>query len=647
MKCLEYVYCIVLIESIIDTSNEMKSLASISLLLLCVSLVGQSKSAPVDSLISEMDQKVYSEPAEMVVVGNDALRIALSSKKDSTIAAVQQRLGLAHQLLGNYDSAKHYLFQSNDYWNETSNDLEIANTSNTLGIVFDEQGKDDEAIKYYLDALRLYEKLEDQMGKAKVYNNLGIIHKKNNRFDKVVEYYGLALEIYREVDHTFGIAATTGNIGSAMLETKEYESSIEYSLESIEGYKASGIDQYIPYSLENIGLAYKGLGRLKEADEYHRQAFALYEKYGNQKEAAFTLGSRAQIKYDLNDLDSARILAEKAYQRAAAINVLEEMKRSSEVLIKSLLKRNQNGADYFFRYLAHADSLTNQNRNKAIAEMQERYETEKKEREIEALQAEAELKDLRNSQNILMFVGLLIVGALLIVGMILNTKRRNYKLRAVHSEEKQRLLQNRFRAVIEAEENERKRIAQELHDGLGQLLSAARMSISSLDEEEKNAQVKNSLELVDSAVGEVRTISHNLLPRALEKQGLVAALKEQVRRVNEANQVQVILEASEPEVDQSIKTALYRIIQEVINNALKYADANEITVKMDWQDNNVSLNILENGRGFDTSKIEETTGIGWQNIFSRVEVMGGKIEIQSEINNGTRVTIFVPNGGKH
>ena len=202
----------------------------------------------------------------------------------------------------------------------------------------------------------------------------------------------------------------------------------------------------------------------------------------------------------------------------------------------------------------------------------------------------------------------------------------------------------RFKAVLETEDKERKRIAQDLHDGLGQLLSTARLNVASLEDAVENDDDesriwKNSLNLIDEACTEVRNISHAMMPNVLIQKGIKNALQELVDKINASGQLNVDLNFKQFDDDLSEihKVAVYRIVQEVLNNTIKHAEATKATVKLETVNSNLFLHISDNGMGFDLNQIENSSGIGWKNIQSRIETMNGTMNIQSR--NGSTIEI--------
>ena len=228
-----------------------------------------------------------------------------------------------------------------------------------------------------------------------------------------------------------------------------------------------------------------------------------------------------------------------------------------------------------------------------------------------------------------------------------------YRIQRVRSEKEQLLLElnnlqaQRFKNVIEAVEGERKRIAIDLHDSLGQLLSTAKLNVSVWGDQVAEGDEENyetSMKLLDQACNEVREISYTMMPSTLIRLGFIAALKELAANVNMADKMKVTLDVSEysGRLDETKGISLYRICQEILNNAIRYSEAEDITIKITENSERLFLFIKDNGVGFDTNKLNDSSGIGWSNIFSRISMLNGHIRVFSDRSSGTSVHIDIP-----
>jgi two-component system NarL family sensor kinase len=323
----------------------------------------------------------------------------------------------------------------------------------------------------------------------------------------------------------------------------------------------------------------------------------------------------------------------------------EGMLWSQKSLVLSYIicgEKNKTYSEYS-KFIKLQDSLFKVETAEKAARYRELYETEKKEKEnaLKDLQLKEEAR--RRKTLTIGFIS----GIILLASIFLLLYNR-YKLKKKNETEK-RLAEEqllRFKSVIDAEEKERERIARELHDGVGHLLSSAKLNVSAIENvsDENTDLVNHSMKIIDEALEETRTISHNLMPSALQELGFAAAIKQLVRKINAAGKIKVELNNEEliPQIEKTKATALYRIIQEVLNNMLKHSQADKIEIDFSNDQNKQVLQITDNGKGFDATTIKDSSGIGWKNIFSRAEMISGNMQVNSVIGKGTTVTVETP-----
>jgi signal transduction histidine kinase len=199
-------------------------------------------------------------------------------------------------------------------------------------------------------------------------------------------------------------------------------------------------------------------------------------------------------------------------------------------------------------------------------------------------------------------------------------------------------------SLLEGEDNERKRIAGELHDGLGVLLSSASIFFSNLEEDtdpEREKNLQNARELVEKANVEVRRISHNMMPMVLSRFGLKAALEDMVDKVSGDLSIHLSVKVSKS-LPESIAFMLYRLTQELLNNTLKHAEATAVAISCSLKDNNVHFQYKDNGKGFDMKDKDKGDGIGLSGLHNRVEFLKGSMKFQSAPGQGVKVEIIFP-----
>jgi signal transduction histidine kinase len=219
-------------------------------------------------------------------------------------------------------------------------------------------------------------------------------------------------------------------------------------------------------------------------------------------------------------------------------------------------------------------------------------------------------------------------------------------------EDSRRLTEKMFlNAIIQTEEKERKRFAKDLHDGMGPLLSSVKMSVSSLvahikPEDATREIVENTELVINEAIKSLKEISDNLSPHVLNNFGLVRALSNFTNKINITKTIRITLitELKEERFDSNVEVVLYRVICELINNTIKHAQAKKIHISLTREDEYLTIIYKDDGKGFDVTKVIEqpaSSGMGFSNIYSRINSLKGEINIESENKKGTLVTIKV------
>ncbi|MPQ45395.1 PAS domain S-box protein [Marinifilum sp. N1E240] len=201
-------------------------------------------------------------------------------------------------------------------------------------------------------------------------------------------------------------------------------------------------------------------------------------------------------------------------------------------------------------------------------------------------------------------------------------------------------------AVIEAEENERKRFATDLHDSIGPLLSSINLYLSALSKSklsERNEQIiSSSREIVNETLINIKEISNNLSPHVLNDFGLVNAINSFISKINLSKTINITLDSKnlEERINQQIEVVIYRVITELINNTIKHAEANNIQISLSRENNSLNLIYIDDGKGFDPDEINsESTGMGLYNILSRIKSLNGSHNIQSNPETGGMIAV--------
>ncbi len=299
---------------------------------------------------------------------------------------------------------------------------------------------------------------------------------------------------------------------------------------------------------------------------------------------------------------------------------------------------------------AMKDSLYQKDNLRQMEFRQARYNYDAKQQEVNKLETERKIQQLQIARkNTLNYV---LAGSALALIVISLLGYRNYR-------SKQKLQQQRIaeletqqqltatEAVLKGEEQERTRLAKDLHDGLGGMLSGIKFSMNSMKGNlimtPENAQAfERSMDMLDSSIKEMRRVAHNMMPEALVKFGLDTALKDFCNDINQSGALKINYQSIGLEnggIEQTTAITIYRIVQELINNTMKHAAATTAIVQVTKSNNQIAVTVEDDGNGFDPVILQGAKGIGWTNIQSRVDFLKGTLDVQSAAGKGTSVHI--------
>ncbi len=575
--------------------------------------------------------------------GHKVLKAAQKVGLRDVEADALRSIATTFQAKGDYEPALAYAFQALGLSKELGDKLKIAHCYNIIGMVYDQQGNFPAALSHYRDAYDIYKALGQEEWLAMIATNLGILFKGQGEYKKVIPYYREAYAIYTKIGFPIEAVFCETNLGSVFYYTQQYDSCVYYSLKAEKALAKHNYTQIQAVAQGNAGLGYFGLGKIPEARQYLEKALAGHRKNDNKKEIAFTLIHLSKVYNKLKLHHQAFELLLEAKQLAQQIGSSKEVMDASE-LLAAYHKARQDYRQALSEYIDYSnvkDTLFNQEKMQAITNYQFQYDTEKKEQQIELLSRETAIQQLQLKQRTLLLI--FVIGFLSIVAVTVYLWQNRRK---IHSEAK--LQRDAAKQVLQAEERERRRIATDLHDGVGQMLSAALLNLNqSLDEIPSGSEMRLSVEkaqtLLSESYDEMRSISHQMMPNALLKAGLASSIREFVEKINGPKiKVQLDVIGLNHRLDEQTETVLYRSIQEAVNNVVKHAEASQLILQLIKDEDGVTVTIEDNGKGFDMKKLGRATGIGLRNIYSRIALINGTVDIDSAIGKGTLFVIHIP-----
>ena len=594
---------------------------------------------------------VTTDAAQAYPYGKQAIEIAEKSNFKRGLCQAYNNMGIIYDQKGQTDSALFYYNISLKLSQKIGNFNRQAAALSNIGYVYWSQGNYDKALDYTLKALAIYDTGSNYMSKAICIEHIAMIYHDLKDYPNSIKFHRLAIPIYQQANDELDIGNAYCNLALNYLESSK--DSMVFYLKKAEVIFLKYEDHWaLGHVYNNIGGVYIEMRKPDPALLYLAKARKEHASVSDERGMCSTqmsLGMAWLIK-------NKALIAKNYVDTAISMSIKMDMKESLAEAYHdyALVYAHLGVFDSVTKYLGKEtwlrDSLFSGEKTKAIADMQTKYDTEKKDLEIAKHKAELEIKDKEAAiKNIIIFSIIGLVCLLCIVAYLFYNKKRieqQAKLDLEISHQKE----IRTKSIIETEEKERIRIAKDLHDGIGQLLSAAKLNLSSLENKmilkdpADESAFKNALDLLDESVKEVRTVSHNMMPNTLLKMGLASAVKEFITKIQNSPNLKVNLEivGLNERLEQEKESVLYRVIQEVVSNIIKHAHATVLTLQLIKHDQELSITIEDNGKGFDTSKINDFEGIGLKNIISRVEFLNGTVHFDSTLGRGTNVIIEIP-----
>ena len=534
-------------------------------------------------------------------------------------------------------------------------------------------------------ALAIARELGDSSLIVNALANSGIVYQYLGKFEKQLEKSLQALAIIEKGKEKGKLSSAYHLIGNAYLNLKQYRKSLDYCFLALKSRQRYGGSSYPNRIWASIGQSYDYLKMNDSALYFYKRAVTESVKLNDKYAEAATYGYMANLYASDNDfgsmlevsekslslakaLQSRQLLASSLYNLAYANYYNNEQPKAKRYIYEALeiaeqdslydeLKNIYSILSYVAAHeedfktslwaKAKADSVQDGALNKEVIrstmELQEKYEAEKRNDQIRLQQVELEQK---NTLNYLLMGG---IASVLLVSFLFyrnySHKQKLQRQRINELETEKKLMATE--AVLKGEEQERTRLAKDLHDGLGGMLSGIKYSFNTMKGNlimtpENQQAFERSMDMLDSSIKEMRRVAHNMMPESLVKFGLDTALKDFCNDIQKSGALQVNYQSIGLEgvsLEQTTAITIYRIVQELIGNTLKHAAAKTAIVQVTKSNNQFAVTVEDDGKGFDTTILKQSKGIGWSNIQHRVDFLKGKLDVSSEAGKGTSVHI--------
>ena len=573
--------------------------------------------------------------------GNTALKYSLGSQ-NYMLAEIYTNLGVYELDYGNNKAARKYFDQALAI-------LDVREDKTLRGLIYgnystsyENSNNFEKELEFSLKAIDLNK--ENDVELCFLYYNHSLIYEHAGFHDEGLHYLKLAKEISKRSNELRIEAYSVQLLAYYAINDKEYESAEKYLNRGKEICEQTGYVEICHHIYLAFGMLFTEIENFEGAEESLLKAkeFALQRqlkydiiasgillgnlefKKGNYKKATHIFNSINIDSFDVETIDYASIIYK---NRSLAEGEIGNYRKSNQLL-------NQ--------YVAFGDSIRLSKNRALLAQADRKYQTEKKDKEIIEQQLSLNQQEnkiqQKNTQLIYMSgIAIILLISALLTWLIFQQKQKRKKQELITLKREHQI--ESLESLIEGEEKERLRIAKELHDGVNGDLSAIKFKLSSLLEM-NNKVIKEAITMIDNSCNQVRAISHNLVPPSLENFNLVEATENYCTNLDAVNteQITFLHIGNNLQISKKTEVNIFRMIQELVSNAIKHAEASEINVQISNRDDEIQITVEDNGKGFDRNI--ETEGIGLSNIQSRVDYLNAVLDFMSN-KNGTSYTIDI------
>ena len=627
------------------------------LMISCLSIFAQNPDSPEFALraVRNDDQlklKLYFEVSNNYMTQNpgkaktwaaEGIVLAQKTGNRKMLSRLYRNLGASYGMLSDYDSAMFYLEKAKKIAVTLDEKETDALVNLSLGTVLTRQKRMDEAMAKFMEARSYFESTGDKNYACRAFGNIAALYMYSHNFGQAEKYYLEAEKLASEVgDHSRKGQAYSG-LSKINLERNNLKPALEFAEKAAIEFNISGEKAYESLACKEMASIYLSMNEPDKAEVSAAKAYAIASESGLTRYIANALAVLANVSYYKGNYSLAIKYADESL-KTDSTDV-----ETNASLFATLLKCHvfngdtEKAATCFMKYQEETDLLVNEKYRQSVSEMEVRYETEKKELQIKALE---------ERKRVYLLAGLSLLLLMLLFVILLVYREKNIRSKKEIAEQKIIQLEKEkqliaTRSLLAGEEIERTRLAGDLHDGLGGLLTGVKLKLSSMKENsiitsENLAHFNHALDLLDTSIAEMRRVAHNLMPETLMHYGLQTAIADFVRQV-EPEGLPVIRFNSFGEnlrFEKELEITVYRITQELVNNALKHANAKQIEVQLFTEKSRVSLQVLDNGTGFNPNLANgQTSGKGLKNINDRINAFNGHFEILSEPGKGTECTL--------
>lgn len=563
-----------------------------------------------------------------------------------------RHFAFTHAIQSRYDSLLYYSELGLELAKQNKDTFSIGASLFNIGTAYRFMSDYEKAVEFNLEGARLLEGKGYTSIESTLYDGLQALYMTLAQYDKAIFYGEKAVTIGRTMADKTPLAVALTNLALSYMEIPEFDKAKKVLNEAIVISRSIENKSVEGAALNNLADIAIREGKVDLLKPYAEKSLLLNRDINSVEGTAISTQVLAIYYLHKNNLATANTLALEAFTISDENNLLLQKSQCLKTLSSIAFARHDFISGQ--QYLLQSQKLDGQIFNESLKEKQSslnvRYETERRERRIVELEAEKQINYLAMRQR--SFLNYVLLGTMIAVIAIsflafrnLEHKRKLQQQRINELETEKQLTATE--AVLKGEEQERSRLAKDLHDGLGGMLSGIKYSFNNMKGNlvmtpENQQAFERSMDMLDSSIKEMRRVAHNMMPESLVRFGLDTALKDFCNDINQSGALEIKYQSigmADAVIDQTTAITLYRIVQELIHNTLKHAAAKIAIVQVTKSNGELSITVEDDGKGFDISSLKHSGGVGWSNIRHRVDFLKGKLDLDSQRGKGTSVHI--------
>lgn len=583
-----------------------------------------------------------TDPTKALAYGDEALRLANGLGDSAIIAQAANDAAIAEYRVGHLQRAVDLNMRALRIRTTLKDTLGMAASHNKLAVAYTDLMEFDPALEHNYAAAAIFERLHDAQHLAQVRGNIGHLYQQMGDLDRAEKVLRETRTMLTGLDSGYAMATVVGQLFQVLDERDNIDSAMALGQEAMRRFERLGLMNEVASVNNEIGRLHRKRGDAATGLRYYQRALDIARETGDLTGQATYLMNVANVLADLGRAKESLPLFEESIGLSRKEGYADQRMSALEGYVKALEQvGNMPQALARQKELQSVrDSVYKADRIAALSDMQVKYETERTEKEL-AQSREQNLEQQARIDRQRLMIGL-ITAAVLVLGLVSwaiiarqRARSRAERDAAVIAEREQGL-----KAMVESTDAERQRIASELHDGVGQLLTGLKFRVEAAAS--TYPAMKELISLADDAGKEVRGIAHRMMPRALGELGLAAAINDMLARSLKLPGMHYTFEhfGLEDRLSTPVETGVYRIAQELVNNVIKHARARNVQVQLLRNKGHLVLIVEDDGIGIDPERARN--GFGMRSLRDRARVLHGTLDILPGPDNGTIATLRMP-----